>query len=100
MTEQSKSDVYTERNRLVALLASIYQSRIEESHDLPDEPDFNHVVYIRLSVGQVSWHVPDWDLELFTNLTDTYMEEYDGHNTDEKYKRVTWEYQKHLYKDK
>lgn len=86
--ESTKSDVYTERNQLVALLASVYPSRIEESHDLPNEKCFNHIVYVLLETGQVSWHIPDWDLGLFSHLQETYTAPYDGHSTLEKYRRV------------
>jgi hypothetical protein len=41
----------------------------------PSEPDWP-VIYIDLPTGQVSWHMPQ------------FADAWDGHDTDEKYRRV------------
>lgn len=42
----------------------------------PEEPKWP-VVFIELPVGQVSWHLPE------------HKETYDGHTTEEKYRRIS-----------
>lgn len=68
---------YAKRNELVLELAVYAQQlgfnvgiRIDEK-----EPDWP-VVFVELPTGQVSWHIEQYD------------KEWDGHDTDEKYRRV------------
>jgi hypothetical protein len=59
-------------------------------HDPNDkewEDDWRNVVYIDLPAGQVSWHFHDSHSQLLNDLG-IYTRSWDGHSTDEKYKRV------------
>lgn len=85
-------DVYEERNRCVALVArmaiwagcraGVAQTAIEGW-----DPSWHGCVYIDLPTGQVSWHFHDSQSYLFADLP-PYMDEWDGHDTPEKYRRV------------
>lgn len=79
---------YLERNRLVALLASMYPSGVART-DIPGWlPEWHGCVYIDLPTGQVSWHYHDDHAHMFANLP-PYTKQWDGHTTDEKYQRVS-----------
>lgn len=83
-------DVYAERNFLVASLARIAASkgyRVGISKDSDAEEGWSNVIYIDLPTGQVSWHVHEREMFLFDFLPE-YNEEWDGHDTVEKYRRV------------
>jgi hypothetical protein len=81
------NSVYTERNRLVALIASLYPSGIKKT-DIPGwDKEWHGCVYIDLPTGQASWHYHDSEAWMFTHLS-RYEAEWDGHTTDEKYYRV------------
>lgn len=82
----TKSDIYIERNRLVALLSKIFPSCL--GIDEKAEEGWKHVVYIELPTGQCSWHVPDFILHWYKHLEISDTVEYDGHTTEEKYERV------------
>ena len=81
--------VYTERNRLVAVLASIYPSSLERHSEEDEswEDDWRWIVFIDLPTGQVSWHIHDSELYLFNHLDRFQGRIWDGHTTEEKYKR-------------
>lgn len=68
---------YAERNRLVieAVIAAWTEGLSAGFRIDPKEPEWP-VVYIELQAGQVSWHI------------EQHSEEWDGHNTSEKYERV------------
>jgi hypothetical protein len=78
--------VYAERNRLVAALAHLFGNAAWRGID-PSAPDFT-VVYIDLPSGQVSWHIPDAEMDQFPPLPLRDPTGWDGHDTDEKYRRV------------
>lgn len=82
-------DVYRERARLVAHLASLYPSVLHYSD--PDEPEWP-VVYIDSPAGQMSWHIAPSDIELFGHVPWLVRERpspWDGHSTETKYERLT-----------
>jgi len=82
-----RDGAYTERNRLVALLARLYPSGLRKT-DIPDwHPSWHNCVYVDLPTGQASWHFHDNDAHLFEGLP-PYAGEWDGHTTDEKYERI------------
>ena len=86
-----KDIVYRERNRCVALAASMaiklgYNAGIAR-HTGEDKGDKNSVVYIDLPTGQISWHIRDCEKEIFSFLNE-YIGSFDGHDTKEKYKRI------------
>lgn len=78
-------EVYNERDRLVALISSIYPSYI--AIDESAEDGFKNVVYIDSPKGQLSWHIADKEVELFSHLS-VKDNNWDGHTTEEKYERI------------
>jgi hypothetical protein len=78
---------YNERNRLVALLASIFPSGIKRTEIEGWDPEWHGCVYIDLPNGQASWHYHDREAHLFSHLP-PYAGEWDGHTTEEKYERI------------
>lgn len=82
-----RDNAYTERNRLVALLARIYPSGLKKTNIEGWHPSWHNCVYIDLPTGQASWHFHDNDAHLFERLP-PYDGEWDGHTTDEKYERI------------
>lgn len=84
------SGVYTERNRCVALAARMalllgYSAGIGRPSDASE--DWAECVYIDLPTGQASWHFHRCERWLFDDLPH-YGTPWDGHSTDEKYRRV------------
>ena len=78
--------VYAERNRLVAALAHLFSNAAWRGLD-PEAPGWT-VVYIELPGGQVSWHIPDAEMEQFPALALRDPSNWDGHDTPEKYRRL------------
>jgi len=88
--EEQKNNAYNERNRLVALLSKIFPSALGQ-HDPEDkelDQDWLNIVFITLPTGQCSWHIHDSELYLFSHLKLDKNIKWDGHSTDEKYKRI------------
>jgi hypothetical protein len=85
---------YKERNKCVALIAkmakvlgySVGMGKHPEEDESWDR-EWMNIVYIDLPVGQISWHIHDSDLELFSFLSE-YDGQWDGHTTEEKYERL------------
>lgn len=79
--------VYRERAHLIALLAALYPSHIGYTDSA--EPDWALVV-IESPAGQLSWHIAPGDMDLFAHVraTSRICRGWDGHSTDEKYRRV------------
>jgi hypothetical protein len=80
--------IYAERDMCVSLIAKMaqelgYKVGIQQTED-PAWP----LVFINLPTGQVSWHVKREELEYFPTMR-PYNEIWDGHTTEQKYKRVT-----------
>ena len=85
-----RKGLYEERNKCIALSARMalklgLNTGLMEAD--PQEDGWKYVVVIDLPSGQVSWHVPDADLGFFDFL-EPYRGTWDGHTTEEKYKRV------------
>lgn len=78
---------YEERNHLVAALARLYPAGLKRTAIDGWEPEWNGCVYIDLPTGQVSWHYHDREAHLFEGLP-PYTGEWDGHTTEEKYRRL------------
>lgn len=76
-------EVYEERNRVVAALTGAFPSGTREDKNQPGW----RIVYVDLPTGQVSWHYGEKDAHLFAHLP-PYLKDYDGHTTEEKYRRV------------
>ena len=82
-------DVYTERNKCIALLAAMAHELgltvgLRQSSDF--EPGWQKCIVIDLPSGQVTWHLKDEELAWFPYPE--YPGEWDGHDTSEKYQRV------------
>jgi hypothetical protein len=86
--EQRKDAAYLERNQLVAALARLYPAGIGKT-DIPGwSPDWHNCVYIETPIGQLSWHYHDSHAHLFSGLP-AYWGKWDGHTTEEKYRRLS-----------
>lgn len=83
----SIDDVYAERDRLVSALSKLYPAHLRRHEGGVWDDDWRNVVCIHLPSGQVSWHIPDRELELFAHLA-MKEDDYDGHDTEEKYERL------------
>ena len=84
----SAEAVYTERAHLVAALTKLFPSSIEE-HEGEDWDDaWRNVCFIDLPTGQVSWHIALKDLHLFEHVPRGQGRRWDGHDVDEKYRRL------------
>jgi hypothetical protein len=85
--QADKDAAYEERNRVVALLASLFPSGIART-DIPGwDPEWHGCVYIDLPNGQASWHYHDSQAHLFAHLP-PYSKPWDGHTTEQKYERL------------
>lgn len=83
---------YAERNKVVAGFAALavehgYRAGVARTAIEGWAPEWHNCVYIDLPTGQVSWHFHDRERELFAFLP-KYSGKWDGHDTDEKYRRV------------
>lgn len=86
--KKQKDQAYAERNRLVAALSKLFPASLEKHEGENWEDDWRWVVYIDLPTGQASWHIHDSELELFQHLERNMGRKWDGHSTEEKYKRL------------
>lgn len=78
-------EVYRERNALVAFLANLYDGMfVEEAEDCPEMG----IVFIETKYGQMSWHIPTADFDLFEDVDRCDSYPWDGHTTEEKYGRL------------
>jgi hypothetical protein len=84
---ERKDAAYLERNRVVAALAKCFPSGIARTAIEGWSEDWHGCVYIDLPTGQVSWHFNDAHAHLFDGLP-PYTGKWDGHDTDEKYRRL------------
>jgi hypothetical protein len=82
-----KDGAYLERNRLVALLATLYPSGIKRTAIEGWSDDWHGCVYIDFPWGQASWHYHDSQAHLFAHLP-PYKGEWDGHTTEQKYAAI------------
>ncbi len=85
-----KNAVYLERNKLVALLASIFPSGVKQTAIDGWSEDWHGCVYIDFPWGQASWHFHTSQAHLFAHLP-PYYGNFDGHTTEEKYEAIVRE---------
>lgn len=101
----SKDQAYWERNQLVRAISLIYPSWME-LHPLEDkkwDKEWRHIVFITIPVRkrnpigygpdnkvfmQLSWHLHDSEVSNFKHLELKKGHSWDGHDTEEKYKRL------------
>lgn len=76
--------VYRERAHLLAHLATFYPAHLQADEDEPDWP----VLCLQLPTGQAMWHISDADLDLFEGVRTDKLIPWDGHSTEEKYRRL------------
>ena len=102
---KKKDEAYWERNQLVVALSKIYPSWLGYHKGKDWEDDWRTIVYIKIPTKeleqkyvqggfevkyerQLSWHIHNDDKKYFTHL-DPGLEEWDGHTTEEKYRRLS-----------
>lgn len=73
----------------MAFLAASYPSVV--SYSDPSAPEWP-VVYVDTPQGQMSWHLSEYDLDLFTHVplvtSDDPAVQWDGHTVGQKYDRL------------
>jgi len=92
--EKAKDGAYRERNQLAAALARAaialgFHAGVGQHPESDKEwdSDWRTILYIDLPTGQLSWHFHDSEWPLLAGLP-RYRDEYDGHSTAEKYRRL------------
>lgn len=95
--ELAKNNAYEERNRCLVLLAALARlipgwkvGRAE--HDPADEEwedDWRCILVVDSPAGQMTWHFHDDERPLLEDLPLLEDHVWDGHSTDEKYRRVS-----------
>jgi hypothetical protein len=81
------TSLYRERAALLALIADGYPSWI--GYTDPSTPEWM-VLTIVLPTGQACWHIAPDDTHLFHHVRQATASDpaWDGHSTDEKYRRI------------
>jgi len=90
-TKDQLDGLYAERNLCVAALANMAQQLGYKTWirlDTTGEVGYQHILFIQLPTGQVSWHLKDDELANFPNVELSNQISYDGHDTTEKYNRL------------
>lgn len=110
--EKQKNNAYWERNQLVSALSKLMPAWLGK-HDENDkgwEKDWRTIVFMEIPAKfrfpgdevlyqdfphQISWHIHDSDIPMFDHLAYEYCDKisgtsykWDGHNTEEKYRRL------------
>lgn len=110
MTEEQlikqKDNAYWERNQLVAALSRLLPAYLAKhpAEDKEWEEDWRNIVVIELPASQntefmnledspvrdcqMTWHIHDHDLPMFDHLRYKDYFSWDGHTTEEKYRRL------------
>lgn len=79
-------EVYRERNALVAFICKEWGGFFRE--DSPDEPGWGIAWFYDYRAGQLSWHIPPSDFDLFDGVPAHSNFKWDNHTTEEKYERL------------
>ncbi len=88
--EVLKNNAYAERNCLVAALSKLFPASLERHPETEAyEADWRWIVFVDLPAGQVCWHIHDSELPLFDHLPRNAGRKWDGHDREEKYRRVS-----------
>lgn len=82
----SLDEVYWQRNRLIAMLARIFPSKLFMPPP-EDGDDAWPCVFIQLPTGQISFHIPEKELVQFMGIPKTGENPWDGHSDEEKWRR-------------
>lgn len=96
--KEAKNGAYWERNYVVAALAQILSRKIFRDtdvgiaqHDPNDanwDSDWRTILVINLPTGQLTWHFHDSEKYLLEGLPEIKDYKWDGHTSEEKYKRL------------
>lgn len=87
--EAEKNKAYAERNLLVVALSKLFPASLERHPETEAyEDDWRWIVFIDLPAGQVCWHIHDSELPHFDHLQRNTGRKWDGHDREEKYRRV------------
>ena len=84
---EASNSAYAERNKLVALLATLFPSGTKRTAIEGWDECWHGCVYIDFPWGQASWHYHDDDAYLFDALPH-YHAEWNGHTTGDKYEAI------------
>lgn len=89
--EAAKNGAYAERNKCLVLVALMAQ-RLGLTTGIGIDPnaetsEWQSILFIDLPAGQVSWHLHESETHMFY-FVGAYGGTWDGHATDEKYRRV------------
>ena len=86
-----KDGAYRERDALVAALSKVFPSSLERhpEDDEEWEDDWRWIVFVDLPAGQATWHIHDSELPAFAHLPRGTGAKWDGHTTEEKYRRLS-----------
>ncbi len=86
--EQQKDAAYAERDRLVAALSKVFPAHLARHEGADWEDGWRNIVCIHLPAGQATWHIHDSEMSWFGHLETTAEPHWDGHGTEEKYRRL------------
>jgi hypothetical protein len=86
-------NVYNERNRVVSAFAHLADAVgwpvwVATTAIEGWDAEWHNCLFINTPAGQVSWHFHDREADLFGDLERHNDREWDGHTTDEKYRRL------------
>lgn len=84
-SEGSVKSIYRERAHLVAFLTTLYPS--VGCYNSQDDREYC-VVYVETPVGQMAWQIHPDDMDLFDGLSIVPNHNWDGHTTEEKYRKL------------
>jgi len=103
---KEKDNAYWERNQLVAALSKLLPSHMAKhpKDDKEWEDDWRNIVVMHVPLElthfadvvdqpvpsdiQVTWHIHDHDMPMFDHLGEDPSYQWDGHTTEEKYRRL------------
>lgn len=93
---RQKDQAYSERNKCIAALANFIRDTAHPGyrvyvayHENKDwEDDWRTILVIEKGDIQMTWHFHDSEKYLLTKLPIVNLYKWDGHSTDEKYKRL------------
>ena len=87
---RQEDGAYSERDKLVAALSKYLPSYLgrHEASDLEWEDNWRWIVFIETPQGQCSWHIHDDELPMFAHLERRGEGCWDGHTTEDKYRRL------------
>jgi hypothetical protein len=95
---EAKDNAYAERSKVLAAFAHLLSRNVFRDitvgitqHDPNDkdwEDNWRTILVIELPTGQVTWHFPDSEKHLLDGLPEIKDYKWDGHSTEEKYKRL------------